>query len=144
MIAVNVAFCRSPNIPSFLTRLFTGGARWSHCAVADEERGVFIEALMFKGVIETPFATWMLKYPSYEVVKIDCPAPITAMNFARAQVGKGYDYLGAVGVPWRTPWHFENRWYCSELVEAALQHGGRLRWRLTKRGVSPMESWLVL
>lgn len=99
---------------------------------------------MFRGVVETSFAHWMLRYPSSEEVQIDCPAPIAAMQFTRSQIGKGYDYLGAFGVPWRSPWHSEDRWYCSELVEAALQHGGRLRWRLNKRGVSPMESWLVL
>lgn len=144
MNAITVAFSRRTNLPSFLTRFFTGGARWSHCGIVDQTRGVVIEALMFKGVIETPFAAWMLKYPSYEVVDIECPVPALALDFARRQVGAGYDYLGAMGVPWRSPWNDPGRWYCSELVESALAEGGRRRWRLDKRGISPMESWLVL
>lgn len=143
-MSLPVLFCRRTSLPSWLTRMFTGGARWSHCGILDHERGVVIEALMFKGVVETPLATWMLRYPSWEQVQIDCPAPGLALGFAREQVGKGYDYLAVVGVPWRTAWDRPDRWYCSELVEAALAAGGRLRWRLSKRGVSPMESWLVL
>jgi hypothetical protein len=43
-----------------------------------------------------------------------------------------------------TAWDNPARWYCSELLEASLAAGGRLRWRLSKRGISPMESWMVL
>lgn len=142
--SLKVVFSRRTSLPSFLTRFFTGGARWSHCGIVDDAQGVVIEALMFKGVVMTPFATWMLRYPSSEHVDIACPAPEVALAWARQQVGKGYDYLGAFGTPWRSPWHVESRWYCSELVEAALANGGRLRWRLQKRGVTPMESWMVL
>ena len=137
-------FSRRTSLPSFLTRFLTGGARWSHCGILDRERSVVIEALMFKGVVETPLARWMLRYPSFQQIRIDCPQPEAALQFAREQVGKGYDYLAVLGVPWRTAWDHPGRWYCSELLEAALRAGGRLRWRLNKRGVSPMESWLVL
>lgn len=141
---LTVAFSRRTSLPSFITRFFTGGARWSHCGIVDYERDVVIEALMFRGVVETRLAQWMLRYPSFTRVEIACPVPALALDFARRQVGSGYDYLAALGVPWRTPWDHPGRWYCSELVEAALAHGGRLRWRLQKRGVSPMESWMVL
>jgi uncharacterized protein YycO len=142
--ALTVAFSRRTTLPSFLTRFFTGGARWSHCGIVDHERGVVIEALMWKGVVETPFSHWQLRYPSFEVVEIACPVPGLGLDYARRQVGSGYDYLGAIGVPWRSPWHHPGRWYCSELVEAALAQAGRRRWRLEARGISPMESWLVL
>ncbi|MFN4115636.1 MAG: hypothetical protein ACK4F7_03940 [Inhella sp.] len=139
-----VVFGRRTSLPSWLTRMLTGGARWSHCGVLDVARGVVIEALWFRGVVETPLAIWMLRYPSWERVDITCPDAPAAMAFVRAQVGKGYDYLAVLGVPWRSAWDDPRRWYCSELVEAALATGGRRRWRLSKRGVSPMESWLVL
>lgn len=141
MLAV---FSRRTSLPSFLTRFFTGGARWSHCGVYDQDRRVVIEALMFRGVVETPYLEWAARYPSWEGAYISCPSDIDALAFARAQVGKPYDYLAAFGVPWRTSWDDEGKWYCSELLEAALAAGGRRRWRLSKRGVSPMESWMVL
>lgn len=137
-------FSRRTSIPSFIARFFTGGARWSHCGIYDPERNTVIEALMFRGVVETPFAEWLMRYPSLERVEIACPNPDVALNFARAQLGKGYDYLAIIGVPWRTAWDNPARWYCSELLEAALAEGGRRRWRLEKRGISPMESWMVL
>lgn len=143
-MSLPVLFSRRTSLPSWLTRMLTGGARWSHCGILDVERQVVIEALMWRGVVETPLAHWMLRYPRWERVDITCPNAINALAFARAQRGKGYDYLAVIGVPWRTAWDNPARWYCSELVEAALAAGGRLRWRLTKRGVSPMESWLVL
>lgn len=139
---ITAAFSRRTNLPSFVTRFLTGGARWSHCAIVDG--GHMIEALMLKGVVSTPAGQWASKYPSYDLVQIECPNPDAALTFARDQIGKGYDYLGAIGVPWRAPWHDPRRWYCSELLEAALSVGGRRRWRLEARGVSPMESWLVL
>lgn len=144
MSKLNALFSRRTSLPSWLTRMLTGGARWSHCGILDHERGVVIEALMFRGVVETPLVDWLLRYPSWEQVAIDCPWPSAALAFAREQVGKGYDYVAVIGVPWRTAWDSPRRWYCSELLEAALAKGGRLRWRLDKRGVSPMESWLVL
>lgn len=144
MSAIAAVFSRRTSLPSFLTRFFTGGSRWSHCGIVDAERGVVIEALMFRGVVETPMQQWRRRYPSFELVYTACPDPAAALAFARAQVGQRYDYWAAFGVPWRTSWDDPRRWYCSELLEAALAAGGRLRWRLTKRGVSPMESWMVL
>ena len=144
MSKLQAVFSRRTSLPSFITRFLTGGARWSHCGILDRERGVVIEALMFRGVVETPIPIWTARYPSWEQVTINCPHPGLALAFAREQIGKGYDYLAVIGVPWRTAWDNPRRWYCSELLEAALAEGGRLRWRLSKRGVSPMESWLVL
>lgn len=143
-MSILACFSRRTSLPSFLTRFFTGGARWSHCGIYDVERGVVIEALMFKGVVETSLNTWCNRYPSHHFVEIDCPNPELGLAYARSQVGKPYDYLAALGVPWRTSWDNPNRWYCSELLEAALDWAGRRRWRLEKRGISPMESWIVL
>lgn len=137
-------FSRRTSLPSFLTRIFTGGARWSHCAIYDAERLEVIEALTFKGVVATPLEEWFQRYPSHQFVEIACENPALGLAFARAQIGKPYDYLAALGVPWRTRWDDPRRWYCSELLEAALDWAGRRRWRLEKRGVSPMESWMVL
>lgn len=144
MGAVVAVFSRGASLPSFAIRTVTGAARWSHCGVVDIERGLVIEALAFKGVVDTPLAEWCAKRPSHETVHISCPDPHRAVQYARQQIGKPYDYLAAAGVPWRTPWDDPRRWYCSELLEAALAAGGRHRWRLDKRGVSPMESWMVL
>lgn len=141
---ITAAFSRKSNLGSFITRLFTGASRWSHCAIVDLHHNVVIEAVLFRGVVETPLVRWLDKYPSHEFVEIECPHPDAAIEFASAQVGKRYDYLGALGAPFRAPWGRNGRWYCSELLESALAAGGRRRWRLDRRGVSPAESYMVL
>lgn len=137
-------YSRRTNLPSFLTRALTGGANWSHCAAYDWERDIFIEALMFKGVVETPAAEWMARYPSTEVIRIACPQPQKALAFWREQVGKGYDYPGAFSVPFRANWQDDGRWYCSEKLEAGVARGGNPRFHQSDHGVSPHESWNTL
>ena len=69
---------------------------------------------------------------------VDLPRPIPARDFARAQVGKGYD------VPtWkflRRPTHqgriASGRWYCSELCYQVCIEGGLYMLRVT-------ESWKI-
>jgi hypothetical protein len=65
-------------------------------------------------------------------------------TWTKAQIGKGYDYAGALGVPFRSHWQDDSCWHCGELIEAALAAGGRMRWRDTKAAISPQESWDVL
>lgn len=134
-----VIYTRRTDLPSVIARLFTGGARWSHCGVVVDEH--VIEAQMIAGVTRTPIYEFMGRYPFTDRVQIDCPNPQAAEQFALDQVGKPYDWLGMLGAPWRSHWQDESKWYCSELVEACLTAGGRNRWRLEKHGISPMESW---
>jgi hypothetical protein len=141
---VIAAFSRKSTVASFITRVFTGASRWSHCGIVDTSRDVVIEALMFKGVVETPLDEWKSRRHTFEFVEIACPDPHAAIRFARVQLGESYDYLGALGAPFRAPWGRNGRWYCSELLESALAVAGRRRWRLDRRGVSPAESYMVL
>ncbi|WP_342617224.1 hypothetical protein [Rhodoferax sp. GW822-FHT02A01] len=136
---LTIAYCRRFDFASEVIRFFTGGALWSHCGVVVGD--VVVEALT-RGVVTTPINDW--KYPAFAFVQVECPDPEAAEQFALDQVGKKYDWLGCLGAPWRAHWQNPNRWYCSELAEAALVAGGRKRWRDEKMGVSPMESWVVL
>jgi hypothetical protein len=48
------------------------------------------------------------------------------LNFAKAQIGKGYDYdaIGQIVIHKHDPWANANRWFCSELVAASANAGG--------------------
>jgi hypothetical protein len=46
------------------------------------------------------------------------------MTFARAQIGKGYDFLDIASILVHANWHSADRWICSELVCAACETGG--------------------
>jgi hypothetical protein len=49
-----------------------------------------------------------------------------ARAFAEAQMGKGYDFAGAVGIPltYSEDWADDSRWWCSDLTFAIVLAGG--------------------
>ena len=47
-----------------------------------------------------------------------------AVSWASKQVGKSYDWTAICGFALRRDWHDETRWFCSELVEGAMDHCG--------------------
>lgn len=47
-----------------------------------------------------------------------------AIDFAREQLGKPYDYGGVISWSWGAGWQDSRRWFCSELTAAALAHAG--------------------
>jgi uncharacterized protein YycO len=88
----------------------------SHAAILDVEKQVVIEAIA-DGVIETPLKKFLTE--AHRVLLIQ-PAGWTiakgkaALAKARSQLGKGYDFLGTIGIP------DKERWYCSELAIWAM------------------------
>jgi len=59
-------------------------------------------------------------------------------QFARSQIGKGYDYLSVARFVTRTRGDRQARWFCSELVFQAYLAGGlRLLERIEPWAVSP-------
>ena len=135
------AVARRHNLGSIVTRAVDPGARWGHTAFFDQERGVMIEALLFKGVVETDVDEWLDHYPSYKLFAVNVPRPELGTEWQRAQVGKGYDYLGATSVPWRTSWQDPDRWYCSEKDAYSLIVAGREWVRDPQRGIHPHDFW---
>jgi hypothetical protein len=49
-----------------------------------------------------------------------------ALRFAEEQVGKGYDWLGAIGIPltYSEDWSDDSCWWCSDLAFAIVLAGG--------------------
>lgn len=138
-----IAFARRKSLRSFGNRATRIGGRWSHTALWDPARSVFNEALMFEGVVETAQSVWFDRYSATELVAVPCPDPEAGLRFAREQVGKGYDYLGALGVPWRRNWQDPALWYCAEKEAAALAAAGRQVFRDPEHGGHPHDLWRV-
>lgn len=120
-------YLRRRNLGSLILR--TGmWSSWSHCGIV-LPGGMVIEAAAFHGVRMRPLA---------EVL-----ADASAHAFAMAQVGKPYDWLGAIGLAVHRDWERDDAWFCSELVEAAAAAGGRRRFVNQPRRVTPQHSWMV-
>lgn len=52
-----------------------------------------------------------------------------AVEYAKLQVGKPYDWIAIFGMCLRRDWHKDTRWFCSELVCGAFDHAG---WSLVR------------
>ena len=62
----------------------------------------------------------------YRDMQVVVPDIDAARAFAEAQVGKGYDFAGAVGIPltYSEDWTDDSKWWCSDLTFAHLLAGG--------------------
>lgn len=139
-----VAYCRSATLGGFLIRNADRWGHWSHCGLLTPDETV-IEARAFHGVVEVPRSEFAQRYYSgaLSYATIECPDPAAALSWARAQVGKGYDYGAVLGNLVRESWQDDSRWTCSELIEGALAQGGRARFRDAGWRISPNLSAMV-
>lgn len=141
MKTVRVVFSRSRTIGSVVIRFLTWSS-WAHNAIETPD-GTVIEARWPEGVVETPVSVFRKIASKRATVDIDCPDPAAAIAWARSQIGKPYDVWGVVGLGFRRRWQDDDAWWCSELVETALEHGGRQRFRHDLQRVTPQHSWMV-
>lgn len=104
-------------------------ARASHCLVQDGD--YLIEASAEHGV-RRALATEALKgLTVVRVVEYEVPDAEAGLAWLRTQVGKPYDYKGAIGLaiaPDRD-WTEDDMWFCFELTAATLLKAGRNSFR---------------
>ena len=139
IFGVRVRFVTCDDPISFGIRFGTGGFLYSHAEVVMPD-GKLLGAHADGGVEERPWG-YDATYKPVEVI-VDVPATPAQTDachaYLRAQCGKPYD-LGAIARiaqrdAWPTvesilrdeppEWRDESKWFCSELVEAALEHAG--------------------
>lgn len=87
---------------------------------------LLVESRVGKGVIQVPFQPDPVVdhdpvIDLYEVEGLTDEDIGVIWDFTRAQLGKGYDYWGAFRFLSRDRLPENDRWFCSELVYAALQ-----------------------
>lgn len=112
---VTLLFTKKKTLASKLIRLFTW-SRWSHVALLCKD-GTVIESAGFYGVRKVPlhealegvteFATVTCFDYIDEAKLIECLLP---------QIGKPYDYIGALGLGIHRNWQDDDKWICSELI----------------------------
>lgn len=142
MSHLNVVYCRSHTLGGLLIRAASWWEQWSHCGIVTP-KATIIEARAFKGVVESDLDEFVQRYSELEVVKVACPDPAAAIEFARMQIGSGYDYGAIAEFVLRAGLNKRKRWHCVELVETALVAGGRDRFRREPHRVSVAQSYMV-
>jgi hypothetical protein len=97
---------------------------FNHEMIIDE--GMVYEAVPWHGarLVIQPVA--MRGVARYQDIYVPVPDIVAMRTFGLAQLGKGYDWPGAIGLPVRRAedWQDSNRWWCRELVFAMLDAGG--------------------
>lgn len=126
MGTVSVLFTRSRTLGSLVIRSWQHSP-FSHVALIDG--GEVIEAVLGEGV-RTKYLEHALEDASYhEIKRIPCPRPRDAVDAARSQIGKLYDWKAPIGIGLRQDFHDADRWDCVELVAWAVEQGGRQLFR---------------
>jgi hypothetical protein len=55
------------------------------------------------------------------VLRFSTPAITEALQWALTQAGKPYDFSAICGIAFDRDWRGSRRWFCSELIAAALE-----------------------
>lgn len=131
MSKVTIIFTRRPwNPVSWLIRWALPASRFkwaraSHSMILVD--GNVIQASMLHGVVHQPFAEAMAGQSIVTVRDYEVPNPELGLAWAMAQVGKPYDFKGALGLsldPDRE-WTEDDSWFCHELSAGYLNACGR-------------------
>lgn len=137
---MKIHFCKSKDIGGFLIRLITF-SRWNHVAI--QVGDVVYEAVAFKGVIRTPKSSW--SWHRVETVALGPDGNSVAQKFLEAQLGKDYDWMALIALPFRRKWQEPHKWFCSELAAKALQLAGvDILSRISAGRVTPRDLWAAL
>lgn len=103
-------------------------AESSHCLIEDGD--YLIEASMSYGVCRRIKEEAMAGLTVVTTVSYVVPDAEAGLEWARKQVGSGYDLKGAIGLlePDRE-WAELGSWFCYELAAATLEQAGRVTFR---------------
>lgn len=97
-------------------------SEYSHAAILLPD-GTIIEAWQGAGVRRKIISDWT-DVDSFMVTAMTPAQWASAIDFAAQQIGKGYDYKGVIRFLSRQSLKLDSRWFCSELVFAALERAG--------------------
>lgn len=118
---IKIRFVDGPGFVSGCIKFWTWG-EWSHVDVwtptgwlgARSDGGVQIRPWDYTTVIKEEI----------RVITLDDVTEANLMQWFNSQIGKPYDYMAIVGMPFRQDWRSENKWFCSELVAAGFAQFG--------------------
>lgn len=136
---VQVIFSRSRSVQSALLRGFLWST-WSHCAIVEGDN--VIEADFSAGVRVRPLADFIADASATALVEIPAGSHEAVIAFARAQLGKPYDWRACIGFLVRRDWHDARRWFCSELIAGAFAAAGTPLFRLDAARITPRDLFI--
>jgi len=140
---MKIIFTADRSIESWLIRFFTR-SKFSHCAIVDCFSNTIIDSDFSKGgVTEYEFKNVILRSTLYEEFDLPC-APNTIIELVRTQIGKPYDILAVILLPFRRSWEDDTKWFCSELIAWAFKEVGCNLLHKKHYRVTPEDLYLAL
>ena len=117
---VILRFCACDDLCSQLIRFWTY-SRFSHVEILEPETGMVIGAMPDGVKVRDLDYDGKARHLYARVLVKDKKA---VLDFMRSQYKKPYDFMAIVGFLVHRNWRDPQRWFCSELVTAALEAGG--------------------
>lgn len=137
---MTIWFCHSKTWIGRLIQWITF-SKWCHVAI--QVGGVIYEADMRGGVRTVSTDTFHDAWDQTVPLELDVPDTGALVRFLRLQLGKDYDWMALVALPWREDWQDPEHWFCSELVAAALVKGGLPDFAVEKSRITPRDLWIM-
>jgi len=123
---ITLRFCsRWPyHIGSWLVARLGGSKMWSHCLIIIDDKAY--EATMSDGCRIVPIDVAMQGVKYYQDMYIPIPDIDKAKCWGIDQKGKGYDFMGVLGIPFlmSEDWADWSKWWCSEFCFMQISAGG--------------------
>jgi uncharacterized protein YycO len=144
MEKLQLVFSRSHHIGSALIRLGTWSS-WGHCGIIHDFWGEarVIDAKARHGVQERLLSDYLSETSEYAFKDVEVPNAAAGIAWAKAQIGKKYDWSGIFSFIGRENWNEDDKWFCSELAEGAILAAGRQRFSHNIERVTPQLCWMV-
>ena len=112
------------NPSSYIVARFAGSKQFSHVMCVIDE--VAYEATMLHGCRAVAVDEAMQGVVLYQDMTVPIKDKQASIAFGKGQVGKGYDFAGAFGIPFllSEDWADWSKWWCSELTFMQIMVGG--------------------
>jgi uncharacterized protein YycO len=121
MPILTIRFVTSDDIISGLIREKTW-SQYSHCEFVLDD-GTTLGAHADGGVKIRPAAYAVFTATKIIHLTVTDEQKAAVLAFATAQIGKPYDMAAIAGIVAHRDWRSPDKWFCSELVAAALEAG---------------------
>lgn len=121
---VTIRFSSKCHAGSRIMAVAAQSERFNHCMLFDQ--GMVYEAVCWQGVRYVQPRVSMRGVKIYQDMDLVVPDIEAMRAFLREQLGADYDWAGAAGIPFLRSdnWQDPDKWWCSELIIAALAAGG--------------------
>lgn len=141
MSTVQILLSRRRHPGSVLIRTTTWSA-WSHVDLMDGES--LIGAVAPHGVERERLDIRLSHASLAAVMTIPCDNADIVIAAAESQIGKPYDWFGALGIGLHRDWQDMDRWFCSEIVAWAFQEAGQPLFRAeVLHRITPQHLWML-